>query len=118
MRKIRSWVRHILMRTGMFAERCWDEIKKFGWWLFAPNAYADLVYDYRALKRGYEELQHTWNVDVDNCYQEINELKEENKKLRTENKKLYDQLAGIIHRYEMAIAEDRPFVMPTHLAKL
>ena len=57
-------------------------------------------------------------ADVDNCYREIEELKAENEKLKIENERLFNQLAGIIDRYEMAEAEDRPFVLPTHLAKL
>ncbi|MBQ1483679.1 MAG: hypothetical protein IIZ42_00085 [Eubacterium sp.] len=125
MRKVKSWVRHVLMRTGMFAERCWDEIKKFVWWIFAPDAYADLAYDYRALKRGYDELMHTWNVDVEHCYREIDALKAENEKLKaeneelkTENHKRYKQLEEIIDRYELAEAEERPFVLLPHLAEL
>ena len=129
MRKIRHYVRHVLMHVGMFAERCWDETKKFVWWLFAPNAYADLVYDYRALQRGYEELKHTWYVDGEHDAKEIRELqeekekvkdeieklKEENAKLKAANDKLTERLAEIVTRYEMAMDEGTPAQFPPHL---
>ena len=64
-------------------------------------------------------------ADVDNCYREIEELKAENEKLKIENEKLkadnermFNQLDEIICRYDMAMTEERPFVLLPHLAKL
>ena len=57
-------------------------------------------------------------ADVDNCYREIEELKAENERLKIENRRMHKQLEEIIDRYELAEAEERPFVLLPHLAKL
>ena len=81
-------IRLVFMNLGTFCERAWDESKKFLWWIFAPNAYADLYHDHEALKEGYEELKHTWEVDVDNCEREITRLEKKVKDLQDELNKL------------------------------
>ena len=57
-------------------------------------------------------------ADADNCYREIEELKAENEKLKIENRRMYKQLEEIVNRYELAEAEERPFVLLPHLAQL
>lgn len=82
MKKIKYYVIHFFMNIGMLAERIWDETKKFVWWLFAPNAYADLAEAYRGLKSGYQELWDTWDYEDRINTETIERLEVENMMLR------------------------------------
>jgi len=111
MKKIKYFVIHLLMNIGMLAEKAWDTTKSFFWWLFAPNAYADLYHDYKTLQKGYDDLYRQWNNETG----ELDEMVEE---LKTENEKLRERLLEIKERYEMAEAEDRPFMLPPWLREM
>ena len=84
-RKISVRVFCIAVDIGTIAERCWDEIKKFLWWLVAPNAYADLHHAYTALQIGYNETYRTWQIDGEYDAERIRELTEERDRLKEEN---------------------------------
>lgn len=77
MKKIKFFVVHLFMNIGMLAEKTWDEIKKFVWWIFAPNAYADLYHDYKTLQQGYDDLYRQWNNETAELYEIIDQLKAE-----------------------------------------
>lgn len=82
MKKIKFFVVHLFMNIGMLAEKIWDETKKFVWWIFAPNAYADLYHDYKTLQQGYDDLYRQWNNETAELYEIIDQLKAELKKLK------------------------------------
>ena len=88
MKKVMYYITHALMNVGMLCERIWDEVKKFVWWIFAPNAYADLYHDYKLLQEGYEELQHTWEIDSENYERDIAQLKSKLRSCQEELDKL------------------------------
>lgn len=77
MKKIKFFVVHLFMNIGMLAEKIWDETKKFVWWIFAPNAYADLYHDYKTLQQGYDDLYRQWNNETAELYEIIDQLKAE-----------------------------------------
>ena len=77
MKKIKFFVVHLFMNIGMLAEKIWDETKKFVWWIFAPNAYADLHHDYKTLQQGYDDLYRQWNNETAELYEIIDQLKAE-----------------------------------------